>query len=532
MPKVNLLDCTLRDGGYVNDWRFGHENIVNIFERLVSARVDIIEVGFLDERRPYDPDRSIFPDTESANRTYGSLDKGSTMTVAMIDIGTCGIEHIQPASQTCIDGIRVIFKKAKIPQAMEFCGQLKELGYKVFANAVSITSYDDTEYRALLDEVNKLEPFTFSIVDTYGLLHRQDVDYYYKTADECLKESIGIGYHAHNNFQLAYSNCIEAMETPGRHMLTVDGSLYAIGKSAGNAALELLAQYMNEYLDKHYDINQILEAIDVTIMDIYRRTPWGYTFKFYISALNDCHPNYVTYLMEKKKLSIKSINDILGQLQGDKKLLYDADLIERLYQEYQDVDCDDAADRERLAKAVAGRNILLLAPGNNVYDQRERVDAYIAANDPLIISVGFIPRDYNLDFLFLSNSKRYVQLSSYLSRCTCDLPVIATSNVTRTSGRFDYTLRYAPLLDELAELVDNPLIMLLKLFSTMEPASIALAGFDGYTTREASDYVNPNMEYVFSKEKALEINADARASLKRLGKAADVVFVTDSLYQE
>ena len=70
MKNISLLDCTLRDGGYVNDWRFGRTNIVSIFERLVDANVDIIEVGFLDDRRPFDKDRSIFPDTASADEIY------------------------------------------------------------------------------------------------------------------------------------------------------------------------------------------------------------------------------------------------------------------------------------------------------------------------------------------------------------------------------------------------------------------------------------------------------------------------------
>ena len=61
MSKIKLLDCTLRDGGYVNDWKFGHDNIESIFERLVDAGVDVIEIGFLDDRRPFDIDRSIMP---------------------------------------------------------------------------------------------------------------------------------------------------------------------------------------------------------------------------------------------------------------------------------------------------------------------------------------------------------------------------------------------------------------------------------------------------------------------------------------
>lgn len=89
MRNIKLLDCTLRDGGYLNDWRFGYSNIVSIFERLVDAGVDIIEVGFIDERRPFDIDRSIFPDTASCDKIYGKLKKGKSMVVGMIDFGTC-----------------------------------------------------------------------------------------------------------------------------------------------------------------------------------------------------------------------------------------------------------------------------------------------------------------------------------------------------------------------------------------------------------------------------------------------------------
>lgn len=68
MKKIRLLDCTLRDGGYVNDWKFGYNNIISIFERLVDANVDVIEIGFLDDRRPFDIDRTIMPDTYSVEK--------------------------------------------------------------------------------------------------------------------------------------------------------------------------------------------------------------------------------------------------------------------------------------------------------------------------------------------------------------------------------------------------------------------------------------------------------------------------------
>ena len=84
MKQVKLLDCTLRDGGYVNDWEFGHDNIVTIFERLISAGVDILEIGFLDDRRTFDRNRTIMPTTQCADQIFGKLDKGNTMIVAML----------------------------------------------------------------------------------------------------------------------------------------------------------------------------------------------------------------------------------------------------------------------------------------------------------------------------------------------------------------------------------------------------------------------------------------------------------------
>ena len=138
--KRELLDCTLRDGGYVNDWNFGHETIGEVFERLVSSGVEYIEIGFLDERRELDLDRTIFPDTQSANQIFAGLSKGNAKVLAMIDYGTCSIEHLQPASETFIDGIRVIFKEHLVDEALAFCAEVKKLGYLVFAQLGSVTT--------------------------------------------------------------------------------------------------------------------------------------------------------------------------------------------------------------------------------------------------------------------------------------------------------------------------------------------------------------------------------------------------------
>lgn len=532
MMDIKLLDCTLRDGGYVNDWEFGQDNIVNIFERLVSAGIDIIEVGFIDERRTFDLNRTIMPDSDAVNRMFSGLDKGESIIVGMIDYGTCSIDHILEQKNSFLDGIRVIFKKQKMYEAIDFCRQIKEKGYKVFAQAVSITSYDDNEFAELLTLINRLAPYAFSLVDTYGLLHKQQLLHYYQTADEHLDSHIGLGYHAHNNFQLAYANCIELFENPPQNrLLIVDGTLYGMGKSAGNAPIELLVTYLNEHGSKHYYSSQLMEAIDVTIMDIYRQIPWGYNFKFFMSASHDCHPNYVSYLMDKQKISVKSVHQILDQIEVDKKLLYDRDYIERLYVEYQKKISGVGIDSgKKWIGDISGRSVLLLGPGPSIYSQRAVICDYIAQHNPVVISVNFLPDDYAVNYVFISNAKRYVQLSTALSR-NHNQKLVATSNVTKASGEFEYTLSYSGLLDEAAMIVDNPMVMLIRYLVEHGMDQISLAGFDGYTKSITSDYINPNMEHSFSKEKALELNADTVESLKRIPNLPKLHFVTETHYE-
>lgn len=536
MSKISLLDCTLRDGGYLNDWEFGHDNIVNILERLVSAEIDIIEIGFLNRSRQYDVNRTIFPDAGAVNQTFMGLSKGRSMMVGMIDYGTCGIDKLIPADESFMDGIRVIFKKEKKEGAIAFCRQVKELGYKVFAQAVSITSYNDDELLDLISQVNDLEPYAFSLVDTYGLFHKNQLMHYFKFVNTHMNTEIGLGYHSHNNFQLAYANCIEVMELPGlEREIVIDGTLYGMGKSAGNAPLELLATYMNDNLDKKYHCSQLLEAIDVTMLELYKKIPWGYSFKFFLAASKDCHPNYVTYLMDKKKLSVKSINEILDKLEDSRKLLYDRDYAEQLYIEYQKRECDDSKDRLHLRNWLRDRDVLLYAPGKNIVEQSDRIEKYLlqrGAADIVKIAINFVPEHLPVDAVFLSNAKRYVPLSTKLSRNSEKLITLATSNVTKASGSFDYVFNYSALLDEHALIVDNPMIMLLKLLQEAGTAYVALAGFDGYVKADAPNYVNPNMDHSFSREKAQEINRDVVSSIGRLGESGfRMEYITDTLYE-
>lgn len=533
MGQVRLLDCTLRDGGYINDWEFGHNNLISIFKRLTDAKVDMIEIGFLDDRRPFDINRSIMPDTASAGKIWGKVKKRPGMVVGMIDYGTCDISQLQPCSESFLDGIRVIFKKHIMKEALEYCAKVKQLGYQVFAQLVSITSYREDELLELIGIVNDIRPYAVSMVDTYGLLTPKELLSYYEILDRHVLPQIQIGFHAHNNFQLGYANAITFMEQEAAHDIVVDGTLYGMGKSAGNAPVELVAGYINDKFGAGYHIPPMLEAIAESVMDFYAKHPWGYQMSYFLSAVNKCHPNYVDCLYAKENLSISKIHSILGQIEPEeKKLLYDRDVIEKIYDHYVRRTIADDHVLDRLAEDLAGRPLLLVGSGKNVTFQKDVIEDFVNRNAPVVISINYLPADFAVDYIFVTKRNRYLELASDL----CDekneeVKIVATSNVEGHGDGFAYVIERAPLLDKKSSITDHSFLMLLKLLKQIGINKVTCAGFDGYSSKN-DNYFKPQMEYAFIKEEAYRLNAYFKEVLNNECRDMDIKFLTYSHYAQ
>jgi len=533
MNDIKLLDCTLRDGGYVNDWEFGHDNLLSIFERQVDAGVDVIEVGFLDERRPFDINRSIMPDTKSVAEIWGSVKQKPEAVFGMVDYGTCAIENIQPCEESFLDGIRVIFKQHLLKEALEYCAQIKALGYKVCAQLVSVTTYSDEDLLDMVRQVNEVEPYAVGMVDTYGLLDPEKLLHIYDIIDRNLKPEINIGFHAHNNFQLAFANSRAFLEKERQHTIIVDGTLYGMGKSAGNAPIELVAMELNRKYGKSYDIDSMLESIDESVMDFYETSPWGYKMFFYLAAKNECHPNYVNFFMKKDTLSLSDLDSTLEKIEPQpKKLLYDKDIAENLYETYEKAQGDDAEDYERLSKALNGKKVLLIGPGKNIQLQKNRVDEFINREHPIVISVNYVPGAFDVDYVFVTKPSRYRQMTNSLAEIkNKNVQLIATSNLKCRAGEFFCRVNRAQLLEPQEQFKDNSFLMMLKVLNKAGIKQVWCAGFDGYSSRE-SNYFNPSMEYEFVKAAASQLNRHMHGVIFEEHKDMDVQFITFSYYTE
>lgn len=250
MNKISILDCTLRDGGYINKFNFGEQTISKIITKLGDACIDIIECGFLITGES-DKDKSLFDCVESISESIIEK-KENTIYVAMIAYGDISIQEISCRNKKSIDGIRITFHENEIDEAIEFGNELKSKGYLVFMQPVGTAFYTDAELIKLVIRINQMQPYAFYLVDTLGTMYKNDILRLFYLVDHNLKKEIAIGYHSHNNLQLAFSNAQELTEIHTSRHIILDSSVFGMGRGAGNLASELITRFINDNVEYKY----------------------------------------------------------------------------------------------------------------------------------------------------------------------------------------------------------------------------------------------------------------------------------------
>ena len=336
MNNIRLLDCTLRDGGYCNDCHFGFENEKEVVSSLVDANVDIIECGFLMNTVKYDRDRTRFTSLDQVAKIIPE-DRNGKLFVMLTDYGKYNLDDLPEYDGTSVDGLRVAFHKKDRYAGLEECRQIKAKGYKVFIQAMVSVSYTDEEFVDLLQRVNEIEPYAFYIVDSFGMMSHRDIIRLFSLVEHNLKDTIYIGFHAHNNMQMAFANAQFLAETQTNRDLIIDSSLYGMGRGAGNLTTELFMQYLNRARGSSYDIHPVLHAIDDVIAPFFEEEHWGYSLPNYLSASHSAHPNYAGYLQTQEDLTVQDMNNIFDMMDSKKKFNYDKNYIAALCDEYRDL---------------------------------------------------------------------------------------------------------------------------------------------------------------------------------------------------
>jgi len=325
---ARLLDCTLRDGGYVNDWNFGKEAIHSIKESLEKSGVEIIEVGFLKDV-VYSPDRTLFPGVEWVEDVISPKKRGVTYCLMMDAPTPFPVEKISKRQKNGIDAIRIIVWKELVGKCVKYSKELIEKGYQVFIQPARVSQYNPAEFIDLIASFNDTGITAFYIVDSWGTQNSSSILSYMKLAEYHLNAKILLGYHGHNNAQQALS-CAEGLLKFNDDII-LDCSIFGMGRDAGNLNTELIMMQLNKKHGKqYYDIRPILSSYSTFIKKHYEEFGWGYSMEHFITSIFNCNTKYINYITRNSTLPMDKIYGIFERMTDKQKIDYSESLIKEL----------------------------------------------------------------------------------------------------------------------------------------------------------------------------------------------------------
>ena len=287
-PELKVLDCTVRDGGLINNHMFEDGLVKAVYDTCVEAGIDFMEIGYKASKNVFAPDQFgawKFCSEDDIRRIVGDNQTSLKLT-AMADAGkTDWKTDILPKDKSVLDVIRVAFYVHQVPEAVDMIKDAADKGYEVTANLMAISNCQEKEIHQAMEVLAETPASTLVVVDSFGSLYSEQVQslikMYLGYGKPTGKEA---GIHAHNNQQLAFANTIEAIIDGANR---VDASIGGIGRGAGNCPMELLIGFLR---NPKFKLRPIYKALQETFEPLKREIEWGPYPQFQMTGQNNQHP--------------------------------------------------------------------------------------------------------------------------------------------------------------------------------------------------------------------------------------------------
>ena len=284
--QIRMLDCTIRDGGLINNHQFDLRFVREVYRAVSEAGVDYIELGYKNSKKLFSVEEFgawKFCDDDDIWKAIEGIESG-TKIATMVDVGRVNIDDVKPKDQSPVDMMRVATYVKEIDKAIFLVNHFADKGYETTMNIMAISKDMGPELdRALQQVENECKANAVYIVDSFGALYQESVEELIKRAKGILKTR-EVGFHGHNNQQLAFSNTIEAIIHGANYL---DSTVYGIGRAAGNCPLELLIGFLN---NPKFDIRPILDLISDEFIPLRDEIEWGYIIPYAIAGMMNEHP--------------------------------------------------------------------------------------------------------------------------------------------------------------------------------------------------------------------------------------------------
>ena len=303
-PQITVVDCTIRDGGLMNNSNFSLDIVKAVYKAVCASGIQIVELGYRNSHKFFSSDQYgpwRFCDDDDLKRVVEGVETDTKLAV-MMDAHKCDIADIKPRDESPVDIIRIATYIKDVDKAIRVSNEASSQGYQSTINVMAISHAVDWELDEALQQIEEeTDAIACYIVDSFGALYSEDIDYYIHKYQKYIKTK-EIGVHCHNQQQLAFANTIEGII---RGVNYVDGTLYGIGRAAGNCPLELLIGFLK---NPKFDITPVLDVLGKYIVPLREKIEWGYLIPYMISGTLNIHPRDAMALMALEKDDPKRMN--------------------------------------------------------------------------------------------------------------------------------------------------------------------------------------------------------------------------------
>ena len=295
--QIKVLDCTIRDGGLMNNHDFDDRFVRAIFKAVSEAGIDYMEIGYKNSKKLFPGDKYgawKFCSDEDIRKVTDGIPSKTKLSV-MVDVDRVDLEDIKPKKESPVTMIRTACYVKDVDKAIFLANHFADKGYETAVNLMAISKVLEVELTECLAQLEKeCRCNVVYLVDSNGSLYQETVEYLIKKAKSIIKTK-EIGIHAHNNQQLAFGNTIEAIIHQANYL---DSTIFGMGRAAGNCPTELLLGFLK---NPKFDLRPILDVISKEMIPLSKKVEWGYVIPYAITGILDEHPKSALELRESDR---------------------------------------------------------------------------------------------------------------------------------------------------------------------------------------------------------------------------------------
>jgi len=306
-PGIKVLDCTIRDGGLMNDHHFDDKIVKAVYHTCLEAGIDYMELGYKASKKIFSPSQYgtwKYCDEDALRRIVGENETDLKLTAMADAERTDYHEDILPSKDSVLDTIRVATYIHQMPAAIDMIKDAHDKGYETTLNLMAVSTIAESELDEALEALAETPVDAVFLVDSWGVLYSEQIQTltrkYLKLMKPAGKE---VGIHTHNNQQLAYANTIEALILGANRL---DASLAGLGRGAGNCQMELLIGFLH---NPKFRLRPILQCIQEHIEPLRKELRWGFGLPYVITGLLNQHPRTAMEYMAKERKDIVKFYD-------------------------------------------------------------------------------------------------------------------------------------------------------------------------------------------------------------------------------